>query len=127
LWLLPVLFAGLSCSGRHASPDDRLPGAVTHIVVCWLKTPGDSAARDKIIESSGALRDIPGVLSVSAGRMLPSTRPVVDSTYDVALVLVFRDEAALQAYDAHPIHQAMVRDVVRPLVSRFVVYDFAGD
>jgi hypothetical protein len=61
---------------------------------------------------------------VSAGTTLPSTRPAVDSSFDVAVVMTFRDESALRAYDAHPSHKKAVDEVLRPLVARLVIYDF---
>src|SRR5688500_12404699 len=79
-------------------------GQITHIVLLWLKQPGDAAAIDKIIKTSREFTKIPGVVSVRAGRPLPSTRPVVDSTFDVGLSMTFTDAAALNAYEVHPQH-----------------------
>lgn len=98
-------------------------GRVAHVVLLWLKTPGDAAAIDKIIQTSREFRQIPGVISIKAGRPIPSTRPVVDSSYDVGLVMMFADEAALQAYETHPQHVKAVHEVLRPLAAKFQVYD----
>jgi hypothetical protein len=95
-------------------------------VLCWLKTPGDEAGRQKIIETSKRFESIPGVVSVTSGRVLPSTRPVVDSSYDVGILITFTDEAALRAYDGHPTHRKAVDEVLKPLVGKFVVYDFTS-
>jgi Stress responsive A/B Barrel Domain len=108
-------------SKEHAKPQ----AAVTHVVLVWLKTPGDEAARRRIIETSRTFRTIPGVVSVRSGTALPSTRPVVDWSYDVGLVMTFEDEAALRAYDGHPTHKKAVEEVLRPLAGKIVVYDFA--
>src|SRR5687767_14356790 len=85
---------------------------VTHVVFCWLKTPGDETARQTLIDWSYKLKEIPGVVSITAGRPIPSTRPVVDSSYDVACVMQFRDEQALQAYEVHPKHKKAVSEVL---------------
>ena len=98
-------------------------GGVTHVVLLWLKKPGDAAAIDRIIETSREFRSIPGVLGVRAGRPLPSTRPVVDATFDVGLAMSFADEAALAAYEVHPQHVKAVQEVLRPLAARIQVYD----
>src|SRR5438094_4299511 len=58
----------VSCS---AAPPQS--GEVTHVVICWLKSPGDDANRQKIIDETAKLRQIPGVVSVAAGRAIPST------------------------------------------------------
>jgi hypothetical protein len=98
-------------------------GTESHIVVCWLKEPGNAEQRRQVIERSKAFREIPGVVSVAAGTPLPSIRPVVDSSFDVAVVIRFRDEAAMRAYGTNPIHQQAVREVLNPLVKKMVIYD----
>ncbi len=115
----------LVASCQPVQRDVRARGTVEHVVVCWLKTPGDAAARQRIIDESRAFVGvIPGLLDVSAGMSLPSTRPTVDSSFDVAVVMTFADEASLRAYDAHPRHKKAVDEVLRPLVARLVIYDF---
>jgi hypothetical protein len=115
-----------SCQSKRLPVDDvKSPAAkVTHVVLMWLKTPGDEGARRKIVEASRTFTSIPGVVSVSSGAALPSTRPVVDSSYDVALVITFADEAALRAYDQHPTHKKAVDEIIKPLVGKLLVYDF---
>jgi hypothetical protein len=97
---------------------------VTHVVLCWLKTPGDESQRKQLIDASRSFQKIPGVSLIAAGTAIPSTRPVVDSSFDVAIVMMFEDEAALRAYDAHPIHRQAVQDLLRPLTQRIQIYDF---
>ena len=105
----------------RAQPDT---GGVEHLVICWLKTPGDEAARKRLIdESKSFVGVIPGLLDVSAGTALPSTRPAVDSSFDVAVVMTFKDEPSLRAYDQHPTHKRSVERVLRPLVGKLVIYD----
>lgn len=96
---------------------------VNHVVLCWLKQPGNEADRQKIINTSDEFRKIPGVVSVTAGRPIPSTRPVVDSTFDVGIVIAFTDEAALHGYDTNPIHKKAVSDVLKPLTAKLLIYD----
>lgn len=62
--------------------------------------------------------------SVRVGSVLPDTRPTVDSSFDVALMMTFTDEAALRAYATHPQHVKIVNEVIKPLVARYVAYDF---
>lgn len=100
------------------------PGNVIHVVIVWLKQPGDAAAREAVIRSGDELKTIPGVLGITAGPVLPSDRPVVDSTYDVGVVTVFRDAQAMEDYAAHPTHQKVLKEVVRPIVDHYKVYDF---
>lgn len=97
---------------------------VTHIVVCWLKEPGNAEHRQQLINESRGLARIPGVVHVSAGSVLPTTRPAVDASFDVAVVMKFRDEEALKNYAEHPIHLEAVDRTLRPLVAKYVVYDY---
>ncbi|MFC1462026.1 Dabb family protein [Verrucomicrobiota bacterium] len=110
--------------GCATSPRGSRVGAVHHVVVCWLKESGNAEARDRIAKASHAFSDIPGVISVKAGTMLPSKRAIVDSTFDVAIVLVFPDEKTMKKYLVHPRHQKAVKDILQPLVKKILVYDF---
>jgi hypothetical protein len=98
-------------------------GQVTHVVLCWLKTPGEDAAAQRIIQTSDDFRRLPGVVSVTAGRPVPSTRPVVDSSFDVGVVITFRDEAAMAAYESSPTHVRAVKEVLQPLTSKLKIFD----
>lgn len=118
---MPVLVLGLGCC-QHPAPMG-VDGRVTHVVVFYLKQPGDEAARRKFIESAHALSSIPGVLDVHVGTTLPSTRPVVDASFDVAVVMHFADEASLRNYAVHPDHVRVVNELIKPLVDHYRVYD----
>lgn len=124
-WLvLAACFLLASCA-PPASSSTASKGTVQHIVVCWLHKPGDELARAQLIGTSLGFKDLPGVVDVTAGPPLPSDRPVVDDSFDVAIVMTFRDEAALRAYETHPAHKKAVESVLKPLVARHVVYDFS--
>jgi hypothetical protein len=121
-----VLFGGCAAKDQVAGKPAIVrvePGRVTHVVVCWLKTPGDEAGRDRLIAASRTFGEIPGVLAVTAGRAVPSTRPVVDGSFDVAVVIVFRDRASLVNYQTHPLHLRALEQTLKPLVARQIVYD----
>ena len=93
-----------------------------------LEAIPDSSADAALVEASKSFeKTIPGLVKVSAGTSLPSTRPVVDSSYDVGIVMSFRDEASLRAFEHHPVHMQAVEKTLKPLVARFVVYDFVDD
>ena len=119
---LLLLFA-LLLTGCQTMPR----GGVTHVVVYWLKDHGNAAQRAKIIETSESFRKIPGVLSVQVGQCLPSQRPIVDSTFDVALTMEFASQAAMQKYLADPRHKAASEGVLTPLVKTVTAYDFVKE
>ncbi len=93
-------------------------------MVLWLKEHGNSRARQQVIETARSFRSIPGVVRVAAGRVVPSRRTIVDSSFDVALVVTFRDEQSMRSYLDHPHHQEAVKNVLNPLVDKIIVYDF---
>ena len=101
-------------------------GTVSHVVLCYLKNKGSAADKQKLLEATRPLREIPGVYDIEVGYALPSNRPVVVSDYDVALVVFFRDQAAMEAYEKNPKHVQLVKDVLEPLTSKIVVYDFVN-
>lgn len=119
LFTLPV-----QAQDRGGSMPDRSDGKVKHIVLVWLKDPGNVQDRRRLIETSHSFRKIPGVLDVSAGTPLESERPVVDDSFDVAVIITFQSTEAMQNYETHPIHIKAVEEVLRPVTDRMVVYDF---
>ncbi len=122
--ILFVAMTTFACKSNQMAVGQPRTGSITHVVLVWLKTPGDESARQQLIETSNAFRDVPGMISVSAGTSLPSSRPVVDSSFDVAVVMTFRDEASLRAYESSPRHQEALAKTLKPLTVKQVVYDF---
>lgn len=111
-----LLLAG--CAG--ISPRD---GNVTHVVICWLKDPGNAEHRTRLIKASEAMKDLPGVLNVKAGVALKSDRKMADSSFDVAIVMTFAGRKALQDYLDNPRHKKAQSEILAPLTSRVVIYD----
>ena len=95
-----------------------------HVVLCWLKEPGNRTDRKKIIEVTKLFNDIPGVINARAGEVVMSDRDIVDDSYDVGILIVTKNENELQKYLDHPIHQKAKKDVLVPLVDKILVYDF---
>ena len=96
----------------------------SHIVVFWTD-PARSDATDELLTGANwLLKNIPGVLQFYVGKMVPSERPVVEQSYQVALNLIFPNQQAEQAYQTHPQHVEFVEKYVKRLVKKLVVYDF---
>ncbi|MCA8951444.1 MAG: Dabb family protein [Planctomycetes bacterium] len=116
---VPVL-ASCAAVGERRPP----AGTVDHIVLIWLQQPGDQAAIARIEATAADLaRAIDGIVDLNVGRALASDRDVVDDSFDVALVMRFRDAAAMNAYLVHPVHVRAVTEVLQPLTARLLVYD----
>ncbi len=114
-------YVGLSVGAGRLG--DTHKGKVEHVVLVWLKEPGNTVLIDKLIGVSAEFRDIPGVLSVSAGRPVHSNRPIVDATFDVGFVIEFESVDALQMYEKHPAHVRAVSESLAPHARRVLVYD----
>ena len=115
-----TLLALAGCSSIEPARDH----ALHHVVLCWLKEPGNARHRQKIVEVSKSFRDIPGVLEVRAGQAVLSDRKIVDDSFDVAILVIVPDQKRLAEYLAHPVHQKAKSEILLPLVDRIVVYDF---
>lgn len=99
------------------------PGQVSHVVVFWLKNPQSTADRAALSQASKSFRSLPGVVRVEVGRPLPVRRPRIEQSFDLAVILTFRDRAALTRFASDPRHTAAVRSVLKPLVKRYIVFD----
>ena len=123
--LQSLLFAGLLLTAfiTHAKQDLR----VSHVVVAWLKEPGNAKMREQFINASRALETLPGVLSRHVSAVIPSDRPKVDDTFDVAVTVTFENAAALEKYMQSQKHKNMLKDQLKPLVNRIVVYNFGNN
>ncbi len=114
--------AGAAGENETSSAD----GAVNHIVIAWLKQPGDLDARKRFIETTKRFAKLPGVIGHRVGPVLPSEAKVADSSFDIAVVITLKNKEALTAYLENPEHKKGVEEVLKPLVSKVVVYDFVS-
>lgn len=119
--LCGAMLAGCTSIGGG---DHAAPSTVHHMVLLWLKSPGNAAHRQRIIAATRELAGIPEVNTLSVGPVVPSSRPIVDASFDVGIHMTFASERAMSRYLTHPRHQAVVRDVIAPLTARILVYDF---
>ena len=112
-----------SCTTCPFAPGPK-PGAIDHVVLAWLKKPGDKVDQAKVIAAAKSLKaDIKGVKHLSVGRALPSDREVVDDSFDVALVMRFDSAADLASYEKDPIHVKAVTEILKPLTKKLRVHD----
>lgn len=126
--LLLLAALGFAAAGHAQQPDNTAGGKAHHVVIIWLKQHGDAAARQKYIDGSKRLANLPGVIAYNIGtvgaikRERPS--PAVDDSYDIAITSSFESKEALENYLQNPEHHKVVFDVLKPLVEKYKVYDF---
>lgn len=122
-WFIAVGLLAL-LGGCQTMPQSTLPqGAIYHFVAIWLQDPSDVNARQRIAQQTETWRTYPGVLDVAYGDGLPDERTVVQD-YDYGVLIIFQNDAALRAYEADPEHQQAIRNVLGPVSSQVMVYDF---
>lgn len=128
LFLLSVLLSG--CFSASIQFDSENANQIenqkklNHVVLCWLKEPGDRENIKKIITMTQSFQSIPGVLDAQAGKVVLSDRKIVDDSFDVGILIQVQDEAALQQYLDHPRHQKAKDEILLPLIEKVLVYDF---
>ena len=61
----------------------------SHVVIFWTKPEVPGAADKLFAGAQQYLAAVPGVRSFHAGRMVPSARPVVEQSYQVAINIIF--------------------------------------
>ena len=98
---------------------------ITHVVIFWTDKP-HGQNREKLLTGARTLGQIPGVLEFRCGIPVPSSRGAVDDSFAVAISMTFKDQAAADAYQTHPIHLEFIETYFKPCSRRFVVYDWEG-
>ena len=124
-WLaIFALVAALSLVSVEAAPGRS--GQITHVVLFWLKRPGNVDDQNVLIRASRSFRRIKGVSDLRVGRSLPVERPV-EQSFDVGIVITFKDVRALKKFERNQRHQQVVEAALRPLVRRYIVYNFSNE
>ena len=84
-----------------------------HNVYFWLHNPGSDDDRQGLRAGLETLKTIEHSQAVYVGTPAETRRPVIDHSYDFALMLIFADKAAHDAYQEHPTHLKFVEDCAR--------------
>jgi primosomal protein N' len=117
MYRLPCLFCALSltlvlhgCSGAEKTDAGRRrlesSAPFVHVVLFKVKAEDrDAAAAEIQKDIDRILAPLPTVKGLWRGRPAPTnTRPIVDTNYDVGLLVLFEDQKGLQDYLDHPKH-----------------------
>ena len=96
-----------------------------HAVYFWLKEGLSDQDRDAFVRGVEALTRIETVEHGHVGVPAATNRPIIERSYSYALVLFFRDEAAHDAYQTHPVHDRF-REECATFWRKVVIYDSVG-
>lgn len=121
-YLQIILLAFLSLHTGIVSSEEKKH--LTHVVMVWLKEPGNIKQREAFIKASKQLNNLPGIVNRHVGVVVKSDRKIVDDTFDVAVTVTLESEQALKNYLNDSRHKKILHDKIKPLINRIVVYDF---
>ena len=98
---------------------------IVHHALFWLKNPGSTEDRDKLVEGVKTLSKIDVIGELRVG-ILANTekRDVVDNTWAVSELMFFSDLANQAAYQTHPVHLDFIKNYSH-LWAKVIVYDAA--
>ncbi len=96
-----------------------------HHVYFWLNNPTDTGDRDLLIDGLQKLSAATSIQSFHIGLPATTSRDVIDTSYNVSWLLVFKNKADQDSYQVDPIHLNFVA-TCKHLWSKVVVYDSVG-
>lgn len=96
-----------------------------HSVYFWLRPDLSEQDRRAFVEGLHSLGTIDDVHQAYFGQPADTDRPVIDRSYSWAEILVFKDRAAHDRYQVHPVHKRFVERCAASW-TKVVIYDSAG-
>ena len=102
-------------------------GQVTRVMLFWLKRPGNVDDQNYLLRALRTLRRARGVNEVRFGRPLPVDRPSVEQSFDLGVVMTFRDREALEKFERDQQRKHAINAMLGPLVRQYTVYNFVNE
>src|SRR5437868_13050420 len=102
-------------------------GQVTHVMLFWLKRPGNVDDQNFLRRALRTLRRARGVNDVRVGRPMLVDRPSEEQSFDLGVVMTFRDRQALEKFERDQRREQAIDAMLRPLVRRYTVYNFVNE
>ena len=117
----------LSFASTGAQAAATRSGQVTHVMLFWLKRPGNVDDQNFLRRALRTLRRARGVNDIRVGRPLLVDRPSVEQSFDLGVVMTFRDREALEKFERDPRREQAIDAMLRPLVRQYTVYNFVNE
>lgn len=99
--------------------------AFIHHVYFWLVNPENVSDRDALIEGLTVLSALNTIESSHIGVPAETRRGVIDSSYGVSSLLIFKNKEDQDSYQVDPMHMKFIADC-KHLWSKVIVYDTIG-
>ena len=93
----------------------------------WLKRPGNVDDQNYLLRALRTLRRVRGVSDMRVGRPLLVDRPGLEESFDLGVVLIFRDREALEKFQRDQQPEKAIDAMLRSLVRRYSIYNFVNE
>jgi hypothetical protein len=93
-----------------------------HHVYFWLKNAGSKEDQARLLKGLKTLQKIEAIKMSHIGVPANTNRPVIDTSYQFSLLLIFDDRQSQDVYQNHPVHLKFVEDYSN-LWTKVIVYD----
>jgi hypothetical protein len=96
-----------------------------HVIHLVLFKFSETATPDQILQLMAHIKilknKIPGIETLSFGENFSERA----KGYTNAVTITFTDQSALQNFIKHPLHQALIKDFIKPILADMIVVDYA--
>ena len=93
-----------------------------HHVYFWLKNPESADDLSQLIEGLQKLSKVSTINEFHIGKPASTRRPVIDSTYSVSWLVLFKNKQDHDSYQTDPIHLKFVEEC-KHLWGKIQIYD----
>lgn len=94
----------------------------THHVFFWLKNKNNDTDKQDLLAGLQTLAAIEPKNLIQVGVKASTNRPVIDTSYDFSLLLIFKDLEEQESYQVDPVHEAFVKNCAH-LWEKVTIYD----
>ena len=114
--------AGITVFNTPALAQKPKKNMFIHHVYFWLKNEGSEADKKKLVEGLQTLTKVKNIEMHHIGQPADTNREVIDRSYAISWMLIFKNKADEESYQVDPIHLDFVKNYSH-LWSKVVVYD----
>lgn len=112
---------GIFTTNNSESTISSMKGFIHHVYF-WLNNPGNQEDTQNLIKGLQKLSKAKSIKDFHIGVPAGTNRDVIDSSYAVSWMLVFKNQEDQDEYQVDPIHLKFIEEC-KHLWSKVVVYD----
>lgn len=113
---------GVLVAPQTINENNMEKGLFIHHVYFWLKNAESKQDLEKLIQGLEKLSKVKTIQKFHIGKPADTNRDVIDRSYSVSWMLIFKNKADQDSYQVDPIHLKFVEEC-SALWSKVVVYD----